>query len=176
MQPALAVAAGATVAAFLMMLGEALLSRVNERALRARGAVEPPDDVYRTMQWAYPGAFLAMGVEGALVGPAPGTWTLAGAALFGLAKVLKYWAIASLGPRWTFRVLVPPAAPVVTRGPYAWLRHPNYVAVVGELLAFALMVGARAVGPVALVGFAAILRRRIAVENRALGRQSVTER
>jgi hypothetical protein len=48
------------VAVLLIMGGEALLSAYNERGLRARGAVEPPDDVYPIMQWAYPVAFVAM--------------------------------------------------------------------------------------------------------------------
>jgi methyltransferase len=46
-----------------------------------------------------------------------------------LAKALKFWAIASLRTRWTYKVLVVPALPLVTTGPYQWMRHPNYVAV-----------------------------------------------
>ena len=55
------------------------------------------------------------------------------------AKALKFWAIASLGTRWTYKVLVMPGLPLVPTGPYRWLRHPNYVGVVGELVAMALM-------------------------------------
>src|SRR5690606_27947037 len=109
--------------------------------------VEPPGDVYRTMQWAYPLAFVAMAIEGALFGPAPGASTLAGAAVFVLGKALKVWAIVSLGRRWTFRVLVLPGAPLVAHGPYAFLNHPNYVGVAGELAGMALLVGARVSGP-----------------------------
>ena len=56
-------------------------------------------------------------------------------------------------------------------GPYRFIRHPNYVAVVGELLGFALVVWAPITGVVALVGFGALMWRRIAIEDRALGRQ-----
>ena len=168
MSPPAAVATISVAAVLLMMLVEMQLSRYNERRLRARGAVEPQDDVYRTMAWAYPGLFLLMAVEGALVGPPPGAATLAGAALLGASKALKFWAIATLGTRWTFRVLVPPDSELVTKGPYAWLRHPNYVAVMGELASMALLVGARVSGPVAMLLFGVLIRQRIRVEESAL--------
>jgi len=151
----------------LVMALEASISRRHEKALRGRGAVEPARDVYRTMQWAYPASFVVMAIEGAIFGAATGAATLAGALLMVAAKALKFWAIASLGDRWTFRVLVVPE-PLVARGPYAWLRHPNYVAVVGELVSMGLLVGARAAGPVATVLFSLLIWRRIRVENRAL--------
>ena len=169
--PALLIAAVTAAAVFLVMLGEAVLSRVNEAALRKQGAVEPPDDVYRTMQWAYPAAFAAMALEGAWRGPAPPAVLLAGLAIFGLAKALKMWAITSLGHLWSFRVLVLPGRALVTSGPYRVMRHPNYLAVLGEILGVALTVWAPLTGAIALVGFGALLRRRIAVEERALGRQ-----
>jgi len=169
--PGMLIAAFTSAAVFLIMVGEAVLSRVNEVALRRQGAVEPPDDVYQTMQWAYPGGFVAMAMEGAWRGPAPAAALIAGLTLFGLAKALKMWAIASLGERWSFRVLVLPGRALVTRGPYRWLRHPNYLAVVGEIVGVALTVWAPVTGLIALVGFGALMRRRIAIEERALGRQ-----
>jgi methyltransferase len=153
----------------LLMLAELQLSRVNERALRQRGAVEPADEVYRTMRWAYPVLFVAMAIEGAIWGWPPGATTVAGVTVFVLSKMLKFWAIASLGFRWTYRVFVLPGAPLVTRGPYAFMRHPNYVAVVGEIVGMALLVGARMTGPIAIIGFGSLLRRRIRAEERALG-------
>jgi len=89
--------------------------------------------------------------------------------LLGFSKALKFWAIASLGGRWSFRVLVLPEAPLVTRGPYRFLRHPNYIAVMGELLSVALALAAPVTGTLALVTFAWLLSRRIACEERALG-------
>ena len=95
------------------MAGEAVLSSFNERLLRAKGAIEPPDDVINTMRWAYPLSFVAMGIEGALTGPAPRDVLMWGLALFGFAKALKMWAVASLGSRWSYRVLVLPGAPLI---------------------------------------------------------------
>ena len=152
-----------------MMLGELRVSRRNERILRAQGAVEPLDPVYRLMQWAYPGAFAAMAVEGAIAGREPGPATLLGVGVFVLGKVLKYWAIATLGVRWTYRVLVLPAVPLVDRGPYRLMQHPNYVGVVGELVGMALLTGARWTGPLTTIFFGWLLWRRIRAENRALG-------
>jgi methyltransferase len=156
------------LAAFLPMAIEARLAASNERALMALGAVEPDRDVYRAMRIAYPACFLAMVLEGWWRSPAPGGVTLAGACLFGAAKLLKYWAVATLGPRWTFRVLVPPGSSRILSGPYRFLRHPNYVAVVGELVGMSLLTGAPITGTVGTVGFCALILRRIVVEERAL--------
>ena len=155
-------------AVFLMMLIEGQLSRHNERVLRSRGAIEPSDDGYRVMRWVYPACFLAMGVEAGVVGPKARDTILAGLAIFGLAKALKFWAIASLGIRWSFHVLVLPGAPLVSTGPYRYLRHPNYVALCGEIVGIAVMLGAWVSGLAALICFGYLLRRRIAIEERVM--------
>jgi methyltransferase len=159
------------VAVLLVMAGEAVLSSHNERVLRARGAVEPAGDVHDTMRWAYPLSFVAMGLEGAFFGRLDPNRLAIGLAVFGLAKALKIWAITTLGVRWTYKVLVLPDTPLVRRGPYVFLRHPNYVGVLGELIGVALIVGAVATAVLAVVGFGWLLLRRMAVEDRALGRQ-----
>jgi methyltransferase len=101
----------------------------------------------------------------------------AGLVLFILAKSLKWWAILSLGRSWTFRVIVVPGDTPVASGPYAWLRHPNYVAVAFELVAVALMSGARVSGPVGTLLFGVLMLKRIAVEDLALARhRSQSER
>ena len=91
-----------------------------------------------------------------------------GVLLFVASKVLKYWAIGALGERWSFRVLVQPGRPLVTTGPYAYIAHPNYVAVIGELVGTAMMVNAAVSGPVMIGAFALVLRRRVRVESHAL--------
>jgi len=156
-------------AALLPMLGEAWLARRHDRALRRLGAQEPASDVYRVMQVVYPSCFLVMTAESWLRGPAVDGMFVAGLAVFVLAKALKYWAIATLGERWTFRVLVPPGSSLVARGPYRWLRHPNYVAVAGELAGFAVMAQAALSGVAALIVFVLLMLARIRVEERALG-------
>jgi methyltransferase len=170
MNQALAISVVTTVAVLLMMAGEALLSAFNEKALRARGAIEPPDDVIGPMRWVYPGAFMAIAVEGALRGPSSRELLMLGLALFGFAKALKIWAIASLGGRWSYRVLVLPGEPLVTSGPYRFMSHPNYLAVVGELVSVAMIVYAPVTGVIATILFGWLMTLRIRVEERALGR------
>lgn len=155
--------------AFVPMLAEAAIAARHDRALRARGAVEPAADVYRVMQVAYPACFLLMVWEAWLRGAAVDSMSVAGAVLFAAAKALKYWAIATLGERWTFRVLVPPGSTLVRRGPYRWLRHPNYVAVAAELAGFAVMTQAAVTGVLGLMVFVLLMLARIRVEERALG-------
>ena len=100
---------------FATMIGEAAVSARNERALRAAGAVEPRDDVYLAMLAAYPACFLAMLAEGVARHAAVDRRCAIGLAVLAGAKALKYWAIASLGRRWAFRVLVPPASARIRR-------------------------------------------------------------
>jgi methyltransferase len=153
---------------YVPLLAETMLASRNERLQRARGGVEPPGDVYQLMRIVYPGAFAAMIVEGAVRGGPPPAVLAAGALLFAAAKAVKWWAIVSLGPFWTFRVIVVPGAARVARGPYRWIRHPNYVGVLGEMVGVAAMAGAPIAGIVAVVAFAGLLVRRIAVEEHAL--------
>ena len=153
---------------FGSMLVEARRAARNEGAQRARGGIEPPGDVYKLMRIVYPGAFMAMLAEGAVRGaPAPGV-IVGGATVLAAAKALKWWAILSLGPFWTFRVIVVPGASLIARGPYRWVRHPNYIGVLGELAGAAAVAGAPVAGVAATLLFAALLVRRIAVEERAL--------
>jgi methyltransferase len=156
------------LAVLVMMLAELWLSTANEGVLLANGAVQADDPVYGVMRIAYPGVFIAMTLEGMTTGVELGSITFAGVALMFFAKALKFWAIAALRTRWTYKVLVIPSLPLVTTGPYHWMRHPNYVAVVGELVAMALMTHARVTGPVGTLFFGWLLWRRIAAEERAM--------
>ena len=161
------------VVVFVLMGIEAAIAARHERALRALGAVEPAGDVYGLMQVAYPAAFLSMVAEGAWRGVGADAVASAGAWLFIAAKALKYWAIGTLGTRWTFRVLVPPGSQRTVRGPYRWIAHPNYVAVTLELLGVALAAHARLTGPIAVAGFAYLMLRRIRIEEEALAGQDI---
>ena len=156
------------VLVFVAMLLEAAVANRHDRTLRARGAIEPSRDVYKLMQLAYPGGFLAMLVEGWLRQGERNPVLSAGIVVFVVAKALKYWAIATLGDRWTFRVLVPPGSSRIVNGPYRMVRHPNYVAVIGELAGVAMIANARITGPIATVLFFLLILARIRVEERAL--------
>lgn len=86
-----------------------------------------------------------------------------------LSQALRWWCVATLGRRWNTRVIVRPRAPLVRRGPYRYLHHPNYVAVVAEGLALPLVHTAWLTALGFTVANAVVLTVRIRVENAALG-------
>ena len=149
---------------------ELLLSARNARLARARGGVESGRGHYPVMA-VFHGAFVvACALEVVLLHrPFPGAvgW-LALAAVLG-AQALRYWAIATLGWRWNTRIVVVPGSAPVTGGPYRFVRHPNYVAVIAETVALPLVHGAWLTAVVFTLGNVWLLRVRIRAEERALG-------
>jgi methyltransferase len=151
------------------MIAEAARAARNEERQRTLGGIEPPGDVYQVMRAAYPAAFLVMIGETWWRGaPVAESLRIAGAMVFVLAKALKWWAIVTLDGAWTFRVIVVPGMTRVASGPYRYMAHPNYLAVVGELAGVALLTGARVSGPLATLAFGLLLVKRVAIERRAL--------
>lgn len=163
----------AALVIFGAMAIEAARSTANERALAAVGGRQVADPSYPWMRVVYPGGFLAVCFEGWWRGVPGDGWgtglVAAGIAVFAAGKALKWWAIVVLGERWSFRVWVLPEAPLVVRGPYRWLRHPNYVGLVGEIAGSALWMRAPIAGTLFAVTFGIILFVRIGIEERALG-------
>jgi methyltransferase len=98
--------------------------------------------------------------------PVDGFWL----AMFVAIEVARIWVLATLGPRWTTRIIVIPGAPLVRRGPYRWTNHPNYVVVAAEIAVLPLVFGLWKVALVFSLLNAAGLAIRIRAENRALGR------
>jgi methyltransferase len=86
------------------------------------------------------------------------------------AQALRWWVIRTLGPRWNTRVIVVPGMPLVEGGPFRYVRHPNYVAVVLEGIALPLVHSAWLTASVFTVLNAVLLSVRVRVENEALGR------
>ncbi len=158
------------VAIVIQRLAELRLARRNEAWARARGAVEHGARHYPAF-FVLHGAWLFGWIgEAWLRGPQLARGWLVWLAVLAFAEVLRYWAIASLGRRWNTRVLVMPGEPPLTRGPYRFIRHPNYVAVALELAAVPLMFGAWITAVVATLANAVLLLAvRIPVEERALG-------
>jgi methyltransferase len=90
-------------------------------------------------------------------------------AVVALSQGLRWWCITTLGRRWNTRVIVLPHQPLVRQGPYRWLHHPNYVAVVAEGLALPLVHTAWLTAAGFTLANALLLRVRLGVENSALG-------
>ena len=97
----------------------------------------------------------------------PGAWNPAWLPLALAGQGLRLWTQAVLGPRWTTRILVVPGEAPVGKGPFAFLRHPNYLGVVAELWAFPMLFGAWRTACIASLLNAALLSWRIRQEERA---------
>ncbi|HVF58976.1 MAG TPA: isoprenylcysteine carboxylmethyltransferase family protein [Thermoanaerobaculia bacterium] len=157
----------------LLRLFELRIAARNRRRLLARGAREAGAGHYPWMVTLHAVWLVAAPAEVWLLGrPFLPALAFPMLALLLLATALRWWVIATLGERWTTRILVLPEAPLVTGGPYRFLRHPNYLAVVLELAALPLVHTAWLTALLAAVSNAAILRVRITVEERALASAS----
>jgi methyltransferase len=151
-------------------LAEMRLSRRHQRALRERQGIElAPEPVFAWMVALHTGVLAAAAVEVlALRRPFVPSVGVPALALFGAANLLRWWVIATLGPRWNVRVAGRVAMGVVADGPFRWVRHPNYVAVFVELGALPLVHGAWLTAIVGAALHAAVLRRRVALEESIL--------
>jgi len=149
----------------LQRLGELLLARRNTRRLLAKGAREEGAAHYPLIV-ALHGAWLT------------GLWivVVAGSreislpwlAVFLALQAARVWVIASLGERWTTRIIVLPGAPLVRKGPYRFLPHPNYAVVAAEMAVLPLAFGLTAYAVVFSVLNLAVLTLRLRAETRAL--------
>lgn len=156
---------GAWLVAFVtaQRLTELMLARRNTARLKAEGAIEFGAAHYPFMvalhaAWLFALAWLGYGR------PVSPVWL----AVFFLLQAGRAWVIASLGRRWTTRVLVLPGAPPVARGPYRWLRHPNYLIVALEIAVVPMALGLPGVALAFSLANTALLTLRIRVEIRAL--------
>jgi methyltransferase len=149
---------------------ELVLSTRNARLARASGGVESGRGHYPLMALLHAALLVACAAEVVFLHrpfPGPLGWICLGLVLG--AQALRYWAVATLGERWNTRVIVIPGAAPVTGGPYRWVRHPNYVAVVVEVAALPLVHGAWLTAAVFSAANALLLRIRIRAEEQALG-------
>ena len=91
-------------------------------------------------------------------------------AMFAILELARIWVLASLGRRWTTRIIAVPDAPLVRRGPYRFVNHPNYLVVIGEIAVLPLVFGLWKIALLFSFLNAIALAIRIRAENAALGR------
>jgi methyltransferase len=157
---------GAWLIGFLVVqrLAELGLAQWNTVRLRERGGVEFGAMHYPLMVALHAFWLIGLWALGRERGVDP-FWF----AVFILLQGARIWVIASLGRRWTTRVIVLPGAAPVVGGPYRWLRHPNYLVVILEIAVVPLALGMPIFALVFSLANAALLVLRIGVENKALG-------
>lgn len=147
----------------LQRLAELVVARRNTKALLARGAYEAAPGHYplivavhalwlAALWWLAPGRAIA--------------WPLV--MLFALLQLGRLWVLASLGSRWTTRIIVLPGEPLVERGPFRLVRHPNYLIVILEILLLPLAFGLWGIALLFSLLNAAVLTIRIRAEEGAL--------
>lgn len=150
-------------------VAELVVSKRHAAWAFARGGVEYGRRHYLVMAVVH-GALLVSCVVEVAVADRPFIawlgWPMLGLVL--LTQAARWWCVAALGRQWNTRVIVVPGMPLVTGGPYRWLRHPNYVAVTVEVAALPLVHTAWVTALVFSVANAALLAVRIPVETRAL--------
>jgi methyltransferase len=144
--------------------GELMLANRNTRKLKAQGAVEIGAEHYRLIVLLHMAWLLAV----LWLLPAPLVIYWGWIAVFVLLQAARVWVIASLGPYWTTRIISVPGVPLVKRGPYRFVRHPNYLVVAGEILVLPLAFGEIAVAIVFTIANAAVLYWHIRQEETGL--------
>lgn len=144
-------------------LAELVLARRNTRALLAQGAVEHAPGHYPLIVLLHALWLIGLWVFGASQPVSP-FWFGAFMAL----QAARLWVLATLGPRWTTRIIVLPGAPLVARGPYRFVSHPNYLVVIGEIAVLPLCFGLVWFAVAFSIANAIILVIRIRAESTAL--------
>ena len=144
-------------------LGELAWAQWNTLRLRTEGGVEFGAAHYPLMVALHASWLIGLWLAGHSKAVDP-VWL----AVFIVLQTARVWAIASLGRRWTTRVIVLPGSAPIARGPYRWLRHPNYLIVTLEIAVVPLALGLPAFALFFSSGYLALICHRIQVENRAL--------
>jgi methyltransferase len=147
----------------LQRLGELVLSRHNTRRLLARGAIEVGAKHYPLIVSVHAAWLIALWIWGR--DQDVGLAALSG---FVVLQGLRLWVLATLGPRWTTRIIVLPGEPLVASGPYKYFAHPNYAIVVGEIALLPLALHLPLLALIFTALNAAVLVIRIRAETSAL--------
>lgn len=155
------------VALVVERLVELVLSKRHAAKAFARGGIEVGQAHYRVMTAFHTLFLIACAVEAKPQLDDVLFFAFLPGAL--AAQGLRWWAIRTLGERWNTRVIVVPGEEPVTTGPYRFMKHPNYLAVVIELFCVPMMMGAYFTAIVFTVGNALLLYVRIRAEEKALG-------
>jgi methyltransferase len=144
-------------------LGELALSRYNTRELLARGAIEVGAGHYPLIVLVHAAWLIALWIWGR-----GESVNLVALALFIVLQGLRVWIIATLGGRWTTRIIVLPGQPLVASGPYRYLSHPNYAVVAAEIATLPLALHLPMLALIFTGLNAAVLAIRLRAETRAL--------
>ena len=152
----------------LQRILELRLAKKNEIIVRNEGAVEYDRDGYKYIVYLHIAFFISLLLEKFLLNRGFNSLSLPLFVIFIFAQLLRYWAITSLGKYWNTRILVVHDANLIVDGPYRYIRHPNYIAVITEIAVIPLIFSCY----ITCIIFSTLnliaLRRRISIEESAL--------
>ena len=158
------IAAGLLLAAVTVeRAAELALARRNTASLMSQGAHEVAPGHYRLIVLLHATWLIGLWLYGFTQHVSP-IWL---AVFLGL-QILRIWVLWTLGRRWTTRIIILPKAPLVTKGPFQFFAHPNYLVVVGEIAVLPLCLGLPAYAAIFSCANALVLLVRIRSENAAL--------
>lgn len=147
---------------------ELLLAKRNEQIVKSRGALEFDTEGYKYIVATHVAFFISLVLEKFLLRRELNRLWVLFLLIFLLAQVLRYWAISSLGVYWNTKVLIVPDSLRSTKGPYRYVKHPNYAAVVAEIAVIPLIFSCYLTSIFFSIINVILIRRRIGIEENAL--------
>ncbi|MCY7762205.1 isoprenylcysteine carboxyl methyltransferase family protein [Bacillus spizizenii] len=152
---------------------EMAVARQNEQKVKKQGAIEFGESHYPYIISMHILFFLSLIAEVLLMNKQPSSWWIGIAAAILIVQAVRYWALCSLGAYWNTKILVVPGAELVKKGPYKWMKHPNYTVVILEILLIPLLYQAYVTMCLFSIVNAVLLTVRIRTEDKALEEYSI---
>lgn len=153
----------------IQRLAELVVAKRNEKKMLARGAVEYDRAGYKYIVLMHTFFFLSLLSEKIFIAREQNPYWLIFFIIFIFAQLMRYWAITSLGEYWNTRVIYLKGSPHIKKGPYKFLKHPNYLVVCVELAIIPLIFSCYFTAIFFTILNIILLNRRIKIENRVLG-------
>ncbi|PKR78809.1 hypothetical protein CEY16_03380 [Halalkalibacillus sediminis] len=153
----------------LLRVGELIVAKSNERFQLQRGGILIPDPWYPLIVMTHVFFFIFLIAE----------WLYMGEGLFSspslilgftfiFLQILRFWTLLTLGRRWNTKVIIRPSEPLVQKGPFKWISHPNYWIVFGEFIVIPLMFGAYITAIIFPIAHILLMTKRIPLEEKSL--------
>lgn len=153
----------------LQRLAELLIAKRNKKKMLAKGAIEYDKEGYKNIVIMHTCFFLSLITEYNIFSSGLNKFYLVFFTIFIAVQLMRYWIIISLGEFWNTRIIVMKNIPLVKKGPYKFLKHPNYIVVAIELAVLPLMFSCYVTAGLFTCLNLLVLKRRIIIEETALG-------
>ncbi|WP_036843565.1 isoprenylcysteine carboxyl methyltransferase family protein [Pontibacillus marinus] len=157
----------------LQRIVEVIIAKQNEKWMKNRGAIEHHSDHYKWIVLVHTLFFFSIMIEAFGEELVLNQWKGLLLLLFVCAQAFRVWCLVSLGRYWNTKIIVLPEAELVTRGPYKFMKHPNYVVVAIEFILIPLLFNAYATAFIFPILHGVLMKIRIPYEEKALSRDEL---